>query len=330
MAAVVLLVGLAAPLALAGALAVAELLRSPLESDRVTGPVVAAVERAERRRTEVASATFVPADDLPVLSRSAGTVTSLNLLAGVAPVHGDVVMEVDGEPVLAFAAPAPLYRDLTEGMNGDDVRAAQELLVALGHLGSPDRSMGPAAVRAVRSFNAEYGRGSSPVLAANAFLWVPESAGPPKSVSIRVGDVLEPMSPVYVTADGVDRIVLGTDPSHAERVLSAGDVDVPIPPGTVEIVEAADVATVRDLMGEADASSVVLAEAAVREVGTVPASAVVIDSTGTICFFAGADGPAVVIDSDSGGFGLVDVEARLIGSPVLVNPRGVGREQTCA
>lgn len=49
------------------------------------------------------------------------------------PAHyGQVLAEVSGRPLIAIAPEIPLYRDLTEGLQGNDVRALQRFLVDQG------------------------------------------------------------------------------------------------------------------------------------------------------------------------------------------------------
>jgi hypothetical protein len=56
---------------------------------------------------------------------------------------------------------------------------------------------------------------------------------------------------------------------------------------------------------------------------------VVVDQTGAACFFPDVTGPPVGISTESGSFGLVDVDATLVGTPVLTDPRRTRTDLTC-
>lgn len=329
-AAAVLAAGLVLPLALAGGLAMAALTESPLEADRPEAPVVATIGRAERRETRTTTVTLQPAEVFPVSSQSTGTVTELRMTPDTPLADGEVAVVVDGLPVLAFVAPAPLYRDLAAGMAGDDVTAAQEFLVRHGYLSRTEPSVGRATSRAIAAFNSDHGRGPASTLLVGSLLWVPEGSAPPHEVTVRVGDVVSPSTELYLTADSRDRIVVATEDSASGRLLTVAGVEVPLPPGTSAVEDPDDVAALTTVMGSESTMAATLTGTSASEVGTVPASAVVVDDSGTACFFRGTDGPAVRIEVESGLFGLLDVDPRLIGSPVLVDPRRAATAQSCA
>ena len=80
--------------------------------------------------------------DLPQLEsftpRMSGTVTRL-AEEGAVIEPGDVLMEINGEPVVVLYGELPAYRTLVRTMEGNDVRQLQEALVALGY--DPDGNM---------------------------------------------------------------------------------------------------------------------------------------------------------------------------------------------
>jgi hypothetical protein len=328
--AVVLALGLALPLVVVGGLALVTLTRSPMDSDRPPAPVIATVGRAERTEAQATTVTRIPAEVFPVSSQSTGTVTALHVTPGTPLGDGEVAMAVDGMPVIVYVAPAPLYRDLTEGMTGDDVLAAQEFLVRHGYLSRPERSVGRAAARAITSFNSDHGRGRTSTLPVGALLWVPEGSGPPREVTARIGDVVSSSTELYLTTDSVDQVVAATDVNESDRLLTVAGVEVLLPAGTTVVDHPDDVAALATAMGNETTAAAILEGTSPREVGTVPASAVVVDDLGRACFFSGTNGPAVRISAESGLFGLVDVDPRLIGSPVLTDPRRTGVAHACA
>lgn len=80
--------------------------------------------------------------DLPQLEpftpRMSGTVTWL-AEEGITIESGDVLMEVDEEPVVVLYGELPAYRTLLRSMEGDDVGQLQEALASLGY--DPDGNM---------------------------------------------------------------------------------------------------------------------------------------------------------------------------------------------
>lgn len=320
---------LAVPLIVGGGLAATAVLRSPLESDTRPEPVVAAVGLAERLDSGATSITFVPADAFPVRSQTSGTVTGVSIVPGSPLTDGSVVMAVDGLDVHAYVAAAPLYRDLATGMSGDDVVTAQRFLVARGLLATADGTVGAATLRAIRAFNAAGGRPGADTLSAGSLLWVPEGSEPPRAVTVRVGDAIDPRAELYTTSSTSDVVEVATQPADVPRVVSLGGTSVPLPAGATQVTAPADVAALHAEMTDESTAAATVSETAPRTVGTVPASAVVVDETGAACFFPGVTGPPVGISAEAGSFGLVDVDAALVGKPVLTDPRRTRTDLTC-
>ena len=63
------------------------------------------------------------------------TVTSSTMQAGQVVSPGNLIGEVSGRPVFAVPVSVPLYRNLTVGARGADVRALQQLLIDLDYYG---------------------------------------------------------------------------------------------------------------------------------------------------------------------------------------------------
>ena len=318
------------PLVAGAALAVWALAISPLQSASAVRPVVAEVQAAERDHGFSSTATRLPAAEVGVRSQSSGTVTVLSLTAGTSVDQGEVAFAVDGVTVVAYVADAPLYRDITEGLRGDDVATAQKLLVDLGYLDTVDGAAGVATRTAIRAFNADRGRGTNnTTLAVGSLVWIPAGSEAPAAVSVRVGDVLAPQTPLYTTTTGQASVSVGTTASDADRTLTIGTVTVTLPAGQTSVTEPDDVAALQTMLGDQDSAPATVADVVPEPVGTVPASAVVVDAQGNGCYFTGVDGDPVLIDATEGGYGLVDVGSELVGTPVLVNPRATRGDLSC-
>jgi len=70
--------------------------------------------------------------DEQVVSGSGGTVTA-TAEVGTVIERGDVLLSVDGHPLVAFYGSTPPYRTLAQGMEGADVQQLETNLVALGY-----------------------------------------------------------------------------------------------------------------------------------------------------------------------------------------------------
>ena len=329
LSALVLAVGLAIPLSVGTGLAVVAVMRSPLESDASPQPLIATVGGDERLDTKATTVSWVPADTFAVRSQSAGTLTELSISSGTPVTHLSTPMKVDGLDVVAYVAPTPLYRNIQKGMEGQDVFTAQQLLMAEGLLSSADGKVGTATVRAITAFNVNHGRGKSETLDLAGLLWIPDGSGAPQSVQVRVGDVVQPQMDLYTTATSGDRIVVATDTTDVARIVKVAGVEVPLPAGTSSVSAPEDVLALRVAMADAPTVAAMLTATTPRKVGTVPASAVVVDETGKACFFRAVTGEGVAITAESGSFGLVDVDPELIGTPVLTDPRRTRADLSC-
>jgi peptidoglycan hydrolase-like protein with peptidoglycan-binding domain len=328
--AVVAVVALAVPLLVGAVLAVWALAASPLRSATVEEPLIAVVETASRRDQEFTSVTLVPAEPYAVVSQSAGVVTALSIVPGRPVGSGVTAFAVEGRPVVAYVSPSPLYRDISAGLQGDDVRTAQQLLVGLGYLDAVDGRASSPTISAIRAFNAAHGYGKrNDVLAVGSLLWIPEGSAAPQSVTVRVGRSVVPQTELYTTTSGRDRVQVGAPAAPTDRVLTVGAATATLKAGQTDVTDLAAVEEIRAALGEGQTASAVLESMTPRTVGTVPASAVVVDTDGSACFFTDVRGPGVSISADEGSFGLVDVAADLIGTPVLVNPRSTREDLAC-
>lgn len=67
-----------------------------------------------------------------------GTVTA-TVTVGTVVRRGDVIVEIDEQPIVALYGPIPMWRDLDTDVDGDDVRQLETNLVALGY--DPDHTV---------------------------------------------------------------------------------------------------------------------------------------------------------------------------------------------
>lgn len=161
-----------------------------------------------------------------------GRVTDTECTAGGTLKSGETLARVDDEPLLGLATSVPLYRDLSSGTRGKDVRALQAELVRLGHTVEEDGVFGTQTYLAVRKLQKSLDV-SSPdgAVSLEKVIWMPSSevtvdectAPPGSDVSpgttfAEVPGALESARPTSVPDDLVE----------GERLLTVSGVTGPL------------------------------------------------------------------------------------------------------
>ncbi|MDP9736914.1 peptidoglycan-binding domain-containing protein [Curtobacterium sp. 260] len=174
-------IGLASLLVAAGAAVgvVVALPVGPPASLSTPEPVrsVAVTERTDPDERQVQLVLDTGAPGALVTART-GVVTSSTCTAGGTLRSGTEVVRIDEVPVLALASSTPLYRDLSEGDRGDDVRGLQQELARLGSRITVDGVVGPGTIRAVRELLVAQGSARATavpddVIERAVFAWIP-------------------------------------------------------------------------------------------------------------------------------------------------------------
>ncbi len=127
-------------LAVAGAVAWFAFGGDGTEAAEAPAPVTVRTATAEQRDlvdTSTLEGTLGYARDIAISAPVAGTVTEL--IGDGDPVERNtVVAEIDAVPMVAFFGDKPMYRDVRQGDEGDDVAAIERNLVALGYHATTD------------------------------------------------------------------------------------------------------------------------------------------------------------------------------------------------
>lgn len=159
-------VGLAAVLVLVAAgLVIGPRLKSPAQAAADAAPppasrVTAVAERRVLSETMLFRGAVEAGPSIKILSPVTGAgavVTAVPLAKGATVAEGTVLAEVAGNPVYALVLDFPLYRDLTDGLQGPDVAQVQRALRRLGY-GSPTTRVFDAGTQdALRRFYKAHG-----------------------------------------------------------------------------------------------------------------------------------------------------------------------------
>ncbi|WNM24693.1 peptidoglycan-binding domain-containing protein [Demequina capsici] len=328
---VVVLIG---ALAGAGVLVYIAASRSPLESAAAPEPLVAKVESVERYDEAQVGISLTYATPTVATAQATGTITSLNVAPGSDVHAGDVIMTVDAGDVIAYASDRPLYRDITEGDSGDDVTAAQQLLVTLGYLDAdPDGKAGRATRTAIIAFNAAHGYGQkNPILSRASLVWLDASASTVATVDVSVAQEIAPGTTLWEAADAPLSVKVAETsviPQDGDWEIDAYGVTAAYAAGSGTVADPAAVASIAAAMGAVTDGVATVRRAEPLVVGAVPSSAVVSDDEGRTCIFPSVDGAPVVVQPTGGGLGTVQLDPSLVGQDVLVNPREARKDLTC-
>lgn len=323
-----------------GAWAATAAVPDPTQAGEQVEPVVAPVVAAERRASGAVTVEVRLTDGRAAPSAIAGTVTATASLGAVLG-DGAEVARIDDRPVRAMVASAPLWRALSRGDTGDDVRRLQEYLVATAHLSAtPDGVFGASTARATAAFAREMGlpKGTT-TFDPGWVVWV----GPdPLEVHAVVAPVGTPVSAgsALVTGPGSAAAVTVTEPQGglgaelgpvAELVVGAAQVTYEV--GSGAVTDPQDVAAVVAALAPVTSGAAQVRAAAATPVLSVPASAIVSGAGGVVCVYPSATAGPVVVAPVGGGASTVELDPAAVPgdlTSVLVNPALVDGLAPCA
>jgi hypothetical protein len=138
---------------------------------------VAQVTRGTLSARTLQNGTLGYAGEFQVVNQASGTVTKLPAVGQVVKA-GKVLYWVDGKPVILLYGAVPVYRSLSWGTQGADVRQLNAALVALGHatedeLDPASGYFGRATYNALRKLQDEAGLEESGSLSLGQAVFVP-------------------------------------------------------------------------------------------------------------------------------------------------------------
>jgi peptidoglycan hydrolase-like protein with peptidoglycan-binding domain len=141
----------------------------------------ATIAKGTLTATETVDGTLGFGDPVTVTGRLPGIITALP--AEGATIHrGEAMYRADGRPILLFYAVAPFYRTLKPGDEGEDVRAFEANLAALGYKGfTADDSYTGATADAVRDWQRDLGLPETGTVELGRIVVAPDA--------VRVGEV---------------------------------------------------------------------------------------------------------------------------------------------
>lgn len=173
-----------------------------------------------------------PGTSSTLTSPLAGRVTSTAELGGQLA-SGQLIAEVNGQPIVALATSVPLWRDLPSDARGDDVASLQVELLRLGKevevTGVVDRATRRAAAETLGVYDAD-SRLWSTIPAAN-WLWIQSPQIAIEGVEVVVGQSVGPGTPLLSVPGEAPSVRLASVPPDAlpgDRVIIVGDTVFPV------------------------------------------------------------------------------------------------------
>jgi hypothetical protein len=190
------------------------------------------------------SATLGYAGSYSVLNQATGVYTQLPA-AGQVVRRGQVLYQVNGDPVVLLYGSVPAYRPLSEGMAGADVRQLNANLVALGYATSPE--LDPASdyfsaetAYALELYQDHLGITETGSLALGQAVFL-SSAARVTTISAQAGAQAGPGSPVLQATSTRRQVSIALDASEQSYVQDGDKVSITLPdnqatPGMVSYV----------------------------------------------------------------------------------------------
>ena len=190
------------------------------------------------------SATLGYAGSYSVLNQATGVYTQLPA-AGQVVRRGQVLYQVNGDPVVLLYGSVPAYRSLSEGMTGADVRQLNANLVALGYATSSE--LDPASdyfsaetAYALELYQDHLGIPETGSLAPGQAVFL-SSAARVTTISAQLGAQAGPGSPVLQATATKRQVTIALDASEQSYVRDGDKVSITLPdnqttPGVVSYV----------------------------------------------------------------------------------------------
>ncbi|HEY6787181.1 MAG TPA: HlyD family efflux transporter periplasmic adaptor subunit [Trebonia sp.] len=190
------------------------------------------------------SATLGYAGSYSALNQAAGVYTQLPT-AGQVVRRGQVLYQVNGDPVVLLYGSVPVYRPLSEGMAGADVRQLNANLVALGYATSSE--LDPASdyfsaetAYALELYQDHLGITETGSLALGQAVFL-SSAARVTTIIAQLGAQAGPGSPVLQATSTKRQVSIALDASEQSYVRDGDKVSITLPdnqttPGVVSYV----------------------------------------------------------------------------------------------
>ena len=230
----VMAVAIAAVLALAGAAAASAV--SSSGAGRKSGgqvrlpPATAEITRTTLLETKTVPGTLGYGEEVPIGAAGQGTVTWIASIGSTVK-RGETLFMLDQLPVVALYGSVPMYRTLSAGLAGADVRQLEENLAALGYTGfSVDDSFTAATAVAVRAWQASLGLIATGAVERAQVVFTPDAVRVARHLA-RVGALIAGRGETVLSYTGTTRQVTVDLPVADQALAAVGSRCTVILPG---------------------------------------------------------------------------------------------------
>ncbi|OZG68897.1 peptidoglycan-binding domain 1 protein [Bifidobacterium eulemuris] len=174
-----------------------------------------------------------------LIGNASGTVTANWSGAGLN--SGAAAYKVNDRVIIALNTASPLYRDLTVGDQGDDVRALNDELGRLGYASASGTDLYDWRTRAGwQQLMSDSGNTSDGSLHLSDVLWIPQSSVRTESWSAGVGVVVNASDIVGEVPGGITSLTIKNGQAlDRSRVLTVFDQTTVLPAGETTVSDAA-------------------------------------------------------------------------------------------
>jgi peptidoglycan hydrolase-like protein with peptidoglycan-binding domain len=167
----------------------------------------------------------------PVVNQATGVLTALPSVGDVIRC-GQVLYRVQGHPVPLFCGSTPLYRSLSEGLKGWDVKELNRNLAELGYADGaeldPSGYFGSETRSALKDLKGDLGLSPTGSLDPDQAVVLPEPLRI-SSVSATLGAAAQPGAPLAEATSTARRVEVDLDPSQAEGVKVGDRASITLP-----------------------------------------------------------------------------------------------------
>lgn len=303
------------------------------------------VVRTDLVETETLTGTLRFAEPMSLVAQLPGTVTWLAAEGDVVGL-GDVLMEVDGAPVIMFIGDRPMWRLLRQGVaDGSDIESLETNLAVLGFDDdgsmTVDQEFTSATRRAIRDWQDAVGLDDTGVVEPGRVLYVKDPVRIGKT-SLLVGGPVIPGAPAFTVSSPAQEIVVWNDADKPELLKIASTVQVTLPDDRVVPARVTSVASTVTVLGDQRVRETILVLVD-RSAGTeidetpveievetkridavlaVPVNSLLALSEGGYAVEVVRDGNVVLVGIDTGTFadGLAEITGDIVEGDLVVIP----------
>ncbi|MCX6044386.1 MAG: peptidoglycan-binding domain-containing protein [Chloroflexi bacterium] len=192
-------------------------------------PATAQITRTRLVETRTEAGTLGYGDPVPVRASGTGTLTWI-AVEGSIVMRGDPLFKIDELPVVALYGAVPMYRTLSKGVVGADVRQLQENLLKLGYTGfAADGIYTQATTAAVLAWQADLGLSQTGMVEPAQIVFTPGPARIAEHVA-GVGDLLgSDRAPILNYTDTARIVTVALNVVEQALAVEGGAVTVTLP-----------------------------------------------------------------------------------------------------